>query len=94
MLLSRLSMPWRRAGQVYPKRMAKMIVVKPKAIAVKTVNRSRLRSTTLDAAAAEPSPPPNISDRPPPFPLWSKIEMTKLMHSTMWTAITTHVITT
>ena len=37
------------------------------------VARSRLRSATVDPAAAWPSPPPNISDSPPPFPLCSRI---------------------
>ncbi len=62
-------------------------MLKPKAIAVMTVKRSRLRSTTLEDAAAEPIPPPNISERPPPFPLWSRIEMTRATHSTIWIAI-------
>jgi hypothetical protein len=53
-----------------------------------------LRSTTLDDAAADPRPPPNISERPPPFPLWSRIEMINITHSTICTAITNHVITT
>ena len=35
----------------------------------KTVMRLRLRSTTVDPAAVEFSPPPNMSDRPPPRPL-------------------------
>ena len=66
-------------------------MLKPKAIAVMTVKRSRLRSTTLEAAAAEPTPPPNISERPPPFPLWSRIEMTRATHSTIWIEMHTHV---
>jgi hypothetical protein len=80
--------------RVYPSRMARIVVLKPKAIAVMTVKRSRLRSTTLEEAAAEPIPPPNISERPPPFPLCSRIEMTRVMHSTIWIAMDTHVITT
>ncbi len=71
-----------------------MMVLKPKAIAVKTVKRSRFRSTTLDDAAAEPIPPPNISESPPPLPLCSRIETIRIMHSTIWTEIDIHVITT
>jgi hypothetical protein len=70
-------------ADAYWRRIAKIIVVKAKAMAVKTVKRSRLRSTTLEAAAADPTPPPNISERPPPFPLWSSTEMMRVMHSTM-----------
>ena len=50
-----------------------MIVVKKKTTAQAMVARSRLRSATVDPAAACPSPPPNISDSPPPLPLCNKI---------------------
>ena len=53
----------------YWSRMARMQVVKAKMTAAVTVMRSRLRSTTVEPAAAAPAPPPNMSDSPPPRPL-------------------------
>ena len=44
-------------------------MVKPKIRAATTVIRSRLRSTTVEPAAAAPMPPPNMSESPPPLPL-------------------------
>ena len=45
------------------------MLVKAKTTATVTVIRSRFFSTTVDPAAAEPIDPPNMSERPPPFPL-------------------------
>ena len=44
------------------------MLVKAKTTATVTVIRSRFFSTTVDPAAAEPTEPPNMSDRPPPLP--------------------------
>src|SRR5690606_35260247 len=38
-----------------------------------TVNRLRFRSARPEAPSDELIPPPNMSDRPPPRPLWSRI---------------------
>ena len=51
-----------------------MTVVNENTTAVATVIRSRFRSTTVEPAAAEPMLPPNMSERPPPLPLWSRIK--------------------
>ena len=51
---------------------------KVKTSAAMTVMRSRLRSTTVDPAAWAPSPPPNMSDSPPPFPLCSSTRNTSV----------------
>src|SRR3954469_15635503 len=40
------------------------------------VRRSRLRSTTLEPPSDDDTPPPNMSDRPPPLPLWSRTSST------------------
>ena len=45
------------------------MLVKAKITATVTVIRSRFFSTTVEPAAAEPTEPPNMSERPPPFPL-------------------------
>src|SRR5688572_11298680 len=37
------------------------------------VIRSRLRSATEDPPRPLETPPPNMSERPPPLPLWSRI---------------------
>ena len=39
---------------------------------IPTVSRSRLRSATDEPPSALETPPPNMSDRPPPRPLWSR----------------------
>ena len=71
--------------------MARMTVVNEKTTAVTTVIRSRLRSTTVEPAAAEPRPPPNISDRPPPRPLCSRIRTMRVSETMMWIARMTMV---
>ena len=37
-----------------------------------------MRSTTVEPAAVTPRPPPNMSDSPPPRPLWSSTRMTEM----------------
>ena len=51
-----------------------MIVENANTTAIAMVNRSRFFSATVDPAAAEPTDDPNMSDNPPPRPLWSKIK--------------------
>ena len=45
-------------------------VLKANASAKTTVMRSRFFSITVDPAAEAPRPPPNMSESPPPRPLW------------------------
>ena len=52
------------------------MVQKTKTSATTTVMRSRFFSTTVEPIAADPMPPPNMSDRPPPLPLWSSTRKT------------------
>src|ERR1700683_682136 len=42
----------------------------------KIVMRSRFRSTTDEEPSVEETPPPNMSDRPPPFPLCRRTSKT------------------
>src|SRR5580700_3052261 len=42
----------------------------------KIVMRSRFRSTTDEEPSVEETPPPNMSDRPPPFPLCRRTSRT------------------
>ncbi len=85
--LARVARPTRPGrGAAYCSLIARMIVVKEKVTAAATVIRSRLRSTTVDPAAADPSPPPNISDRPPPRPLWSRMSTIKVSDTMTWIA--------
>ena len=48
-----------------------------------------LESTIVDPAADAPRPPPNMSDRPPPRPLWSSTRKINVSETTMWKASTT-----
>src|SRR5271154_2884942 len=41
-----------------------------------TVIRSRFRSTTEEEPRVEDTPPPNMSERPPPLPLWRRTSRT------------------
>src|SRR3954464_2878305 len=45
----------------------------PHRSATATVNLLRLRSATPELPMLDVAPPPNMSDRPPPRPLWSRI---------------------
>jgi hypothetical protein len=60
------------------------MVVKAKTSAATTVMRSRLRSTTVEPAAVAPMLPPNMSDRPPPFPLCSSTKKMSNSESSAW----------
>ena len=55
-------------------------------MATVTVMRSRFRSTTVEPWAAAPTLPPNMSERPPPFPLC--IRMRKISPSAESTSMT------
>jgi site-specific DNA recombinase len=65
-------------------RRARVKVVKVKITAKRTVMRSRLRSATVEPAAAEPTLPPNMSDSPPPFPLCSRIRRIRPSETITW----------
>src|SRR4051794_23564217 len=56
------------------------------------VIRLRLRSAAVDPRAAPPAPP-NMSDRPPPRPLWRRIPAIMPKHVTTHTMLVIHVTT-
>jgi hypothetical protein len=68
-----------------------MTVVKKKHAAQAIVARSKLRSATVDPAAAWPNPPPNISDSPPPFPLCRSTIPMSSNETITWMTMTTIV---
>jgi hypothetical protein len=49
--------------------------------------RSRFFSTTVEPAAVAPRPPPNMSDRPPPFPLCSSTRKMRAPEMRTWRMI-------
>src|SRR3954471_18156910 len=61
--------------------------------AATTVMRSRFFSTTVEPAAEAPSPPPNMSDRPPPFPLCRSTRRIRVEATIVWITTTTAVST-
>ena len=68
-------------------------VVNEKMMAVPTVIRSRLRSTTVEPAETPPMAPPNMSERPPPRPLCKRISRISRNETMTWTTTTAAVST-
>src|SRR5574341_1327715 len=74
------------------RRMASSTLVMPKTVAAPTVSLSRLRSTTVEPPRVVLTPPPNMSDSPPPRPAWSRMNRTNVSDAITWTTITRAVI--
>src|SRR5687768_14402588 len=55
--------------------------------------RSRFRSAAADPSAVAPTLPPNMSDRPPPLPLWSSTSPISRPEAMRWMPMTIAVST-
>src|SRR5690606_10001803 len=67
---------------------ASPMVVNTNPTATTIVMRSRFFSITVEPPAAAPTPPPNMSDRPPPLPEWSRTSPMRARAWLTWMVVT------